>query len=401
LCSFPYRFRSLLSGKGRGQLHVVPKQLLDFSLCREDFPDVERNNPAYLDLLEFLLLYATISIEVLALARIGREEDILERLASSTLLSGDQVRVKVGDNEIKVLTKDLAALAIRQTKEETDESTDGLSLQQLSLLAFFACNVKLGNEAITIEKPQGFRKEAFQKFAHACLVLIPKVERVVEKEMAEVFSTIRSNENFGRIESLEDMREAANILVQDLCQVRSCFGISRRFCQADGSNFPLDVCCKTPFGRKIYVNQFALPGCALTNSFPSSREGYNCSLDISHGKPINLLIPSEGIHSLVQDLTKGKLFGFKLTYLYSGRLMAVWDGAFLTATFFALWGCEHTKDSTTASTIVKDIVSVLPYVLKLIMSVLLIKLVTLDISHWSTRYKIFSNFIISKFKGQS
>ncbi len=398
LRGFPYRSRLLLSGKGKRQLHVVSKQLFDFALCRKDFPDVERSNPAYLDLLEFLLLYATICLEVLALARIRRNTDALERLVSSTLLSGDQVRVKVGDDEIKVLTKDLAALVIRQPKRETDESTAGLSLRQLSLLSLFSCSVELGNDTIIIKKPQGFREKVFQSFVQASLFRIPNIELAVEKEIAELFSTLRSNDNFDRIERLEDMRDAVNILVQDLRQVRSCIGLSRRSGHADGRYFPPDVRCKSTFRRELRVKEYALPGCPLTNSFPSSQAGYNCSWDVSDGKPMSLMIPSEGLNSLVQDLTRGKLFRFKLSYLYSGRMMAVWDGVVFVFVAIALGFCEHTKGAVTASTGAKDVCSVLTYVLGALVCVLLAKLVLIDIQHWSTRYQKPLNYILSKFK---
>lgn len=400
LRAYPYRSRLHLARKGKRQLHVVTRQLLDLAFCRNDFADAETSNPAYLDLLEFLLLYASICLEVIALARISRKTDALERLASSELLSGDRVRIKAGGYEAEVFAKDLSALVIRQPKQKTDEPTAGLSLKQLSLLALLACDVEIGDDTIIIVKPRGFRDEVFQSFVHASLVRIPNVELAVEKEIEEIFSTLRSNEDFGRLKHVEEMRDTVNILAQDLHRVRSCLGLSRRSGRADGRYFPPDVRCRSLFRRALRVKEYALPGCALTNSFPSSRAGYYCSWDMNDSKPMNLMIPSEGLHSLVQDLTRGKLFGRKLSSLYSGRLMALWDGAAFAVTVLALGFCEHTKGSATASTGAKDVCSVLTYVLGTLVCVLLCKLLFVDVRHWSSRYQKIVSYIHSRFKSQ-
>lgn len=399
LNGFPYRSRLFLAGGGKGRLHTVSRQLLDFALCREDFSEAEFGNAAYFDLVEFLLLYASICLEVVALARIPSTADALTELTSSPLLSRDRVRVKAGGYDTEVFANDLAAVVMQQRRANTDEPTVGLSLRQLSLLALFACNVELGDSSITILRPTNFDDEVFRSFAHAALVRIPNVELAIEKEMQAVFLALRSNEDFDRLNCLEEMREAVDILAQDLRRVRSSLGISRRLGRADGRYFPPDVRCRSSFRRVIRVKEPTLPGCALTNSFPFSRTGYSSSWDVSDGTPVTVMIPSQGIHSLVQDLTKGKFFGLKLSYLYSGKFMALWDGVALSLSAVALALCEHTKASTTASTAVKGCCSVAAAILAVLLCAIVGKLLFIDIGHWSRRWQKAMRYIRRKFAG--
>ena len=401
LREFPFRSRLLFSAQGKRQLHVVTRRLLDLALCRKDFAAAERSNPAYLDLLEFLLLYASICIEVVALAKTLPRTGALQKLASSPLLSRDLVRVRAADYETKVLAGDLAALVIRQPKEKADEPTVEWSLRQLSLISLFSCNIEVGDDTITIEKPQGLRAEVFRAFAHASLVRIPTIEVAVEETIEGIFSTLRSNEDFGRLNRLEEMQDAVRTLGQDLKRVRSGFRVSRRYGSADGRYFPPGVRCRNSFCRAHLVKEeYALTGCALTNSFPSSRTGYYCSWDICDNRLMNLMIPSEGLHSLVHDLVRGKIFGYKLSYLYSGRLMAIWDGAAFVVTALALAICELTKGSTAASAGLKGVCSVLSYLLGTMVLALVGKLLIFDIGHWSSRYQKAKNYIHHKFTSQ-
>ena len=155
------------------------------------------------------------------------------------------------------------------------------------------------------------------------------------------------------------------------------------------------------FRCALRVREEVLAGCALTNRFPSSRAGYYCSWDINDSKPVSLFIPSEGIQLLVEDLTKGKLFGYKLSILYSGRAMALWDFSALAGTALALGFFEHTKGVATASAVAKGVCGVLIYVLKPLMVALLVKFLFIDFYHWSSRYQKVAEYIRSKFKAGS
>jgi hypothetical protein len=379
---------------------VVSQNLIDLALCREDFTDATEDNSPYLDLVEFLLLYASICLEIVALGRTLRCAPALQAVSLSSLLKGDRVKVKAEGYEMDVTSGDLSALVILQPKEKTDEVIAGLSLRQLSLKTLFACGIEIDN-TISVRKPEAMRDEVFIKFAHACLVRIPKIEKAVEQQLEQVFLALRSNEDFGRFEHLKEMREAVTILSQDLKRIRAGFCLSRQRGRADGTYFPPDVRYRRWFERPRYVKQDVLPWCALTNSFPSRQgAGYICSWDLNGTSVTNLMIPSEGLNSLIQDLTKGKCFGFKLSYLYSGRTMILWDGAAFGVVAIAFAFCDLTRGSTAAAVGVKGLYSVLTPLLEVLLIALFGKLALHDLGHWVPWHRQIIKFFLNKFHGE-
>jgi len=400
LCAYPFRSRTLFKGQGKRQLHVVSRNLIELALCREDFADAEEDNAPYLDLVELLLLYASICLEIVALGRTLSCASALQAVSSSPLLKGDRVKVKAGDYETDVSSEDLAALVILQPRDKTDEVTAGLSLRQLLLKSLFACGIDIDN-TISVRKPATMRAEVFREFAHACLVRIPNIEKAVEQQLEQVFLALRSNDDFGRIERLEEIREAFPILSKDLGRIRAELGLSRQRGRADGRDFPPEVRYRRWFERPRHVKQDVLPWCALTNYFPSKKgAGYVCSWDLSDHSVKNLMIPSEGFNSLMHDLKEGKCFGFKLSYLYSGKMMILWDGIAFSMIAVAFAFCDLTKGSPAAATELRGLYSILSHLLKSILWILFGKLVIYDLGHWVPWHRRIIQFLRNKFRGE-
>lgn len=398
--AYPFQSRTLFKGYGKLQLHVVSRELIELALCRKDFTDAEKYNAPYLDLVEFLLLYASICLEIVALGRTLHCAPALEAVLSSALLAEAYVKVRAGGYETDVTSGDLAALIIFQQKEKIDEVTASLSLQQLALKALFACGIEI-DKAVSVRKPERLQEEVFRNFAHICLVRIPNIEKAVEQQLAQVFLALRSNEDFGRFERLEEMRNAVTILSQDLKRIRTRLGLSRQRGRADGRDFPPDVRYRRWFERHRFVKKDVLPWCALTNYFPSKQgAGYICSWDLNGSSVTNLMIPSEGLNSLFQDLKTGKCFGFKLSSLYSGRTMIFWDGAAFLVIAIAFVFCDLMKGSTANTVGVIGLYSVLTPLLEFLMIALFGKLALHDLGHWVPWHRQIIKFFLNKFHGE-
>jgi len=397
LRAFPFRSRVLLAGQGKRQLHTLSRHLLDLALSREDCPDAERVDPAYLDLVQFLLLYASICVEIEALGRTLQGPKDLCCLSSSPLLTQDQVKVRIGAHEEHVAAVDLAALTIQESKEKAGEGMTTLSLRQLALQCLFSCEFEFHDDSVEVKKPRRMRDEVFHRFAHACLVRIPSVEAVAEKELQKVFLALRSNEDFPRLDGLEHIHNDIGILAYDLKQARRALRLSRHHGRANGSHF-LYVRCRAAFRRTRRVQEQALPICALANRFPF-RAGYVCSWDLQEDSVTNLVIPSESVNLLMEDLKKGKVFGFKMSSIYSGKMMLLWDGALCIVIGVLLAICELLKGSATASAGVKGVISVLTYVLGALTLTLLGKLILHDLGHWVPWYRQFMRFIRKAYSG--
>ncbi len=382
LRAFPFRSRLLLVGHGKRQIHTLSRHLLELALSREDFPEAERVDAAYADLVEFLLFYASVCLETVALGRALRSTGAVQSLLSSPVLTRDHVKMRAAVYEMDLVVGDLAALVIRDRNEKAGETVTGLSLRQLGIMCLFACEIGFRDDFVEVKKPERMRDEVFRRFVHACLVRIPMVEAAAESKLEAVFLALRSNEDFARLDGLEQIRDDFGILAHDLKQVRGELRLSRHHGRADGRYFPPDVRCRRSFRRTRNVKEHALPGCALTNSMPSSRDGYICSWDLQGTSVTNLMIPSEGVNSLMEDLKKGKFFGFKACSVYSGRTMILWDGAASIVFVFLLGICELLKGSATASSGVRGCCGVLTYVLGPLVVVLLAKIIFHDLQHW-------------------
>jgi len=395
LRAFPFRSRLLLAGQGKRQLHTLSRDLMELALSRADLPDTERIDAAYLDLVEFLLLYASICVEIIAIRRTLPSAQALQCLMSSPAFTQNRVKVRAcGDNE-DIAVVDLSALVIQESKEEADEVIRGLSLHQLAIQCLFACEIGFHGDSVILKKPKGMHDDVFRSFIHACLARIPSVETAVEREIQEVFLALRSNEDLPRLDGLEQIRNDIGVLTHDLKQVRRAFRLSRHHGCADGTQFPPYIRCKSLFRRTRSVGEEALPGSGLTNSFPSSR--YGCSWDLRGTSVVNVMIPSEGVNSLMVDLKKGKFFGFKFSSIYSGKMMIIWDGFALTASGLLFVIFELLKGSATAPGVVKGLFNVFTHVLGPILWILLVKVVIYDLGHWVPWHRQFVKFMRKAF----
>jgi len=150
--------------------------------------------------------------------------------------------------------------------------------------------------------------------------------------------------------------------------------------------FP-QISCKSWFRREALADDEALPGLALTNSFPTSSKGYSCSWDLRGSSIENLVIPSEGLHSLIVSLSKGKFFGYKLRYLYSGRALLLWDIAALIANGIALAACTLTTGSATHGALLKGISAVGPWLFGPVCFYFLVKALGYDLEYWMSSHK--------------
>lgn len=113
------------------------------------------------------------------------------------------------------------------------------------------------------------------------------------------------------------------------------------------------------------------------------------------------MIPSEGLNSLIQDLTKGRFFRFKLSYLYSGRTMLIWDGVSFLVIAIVFAFCDLMKGSTANTVGVNGLYSVLTPLLEFLMIALFSKLVLHDLGYWVPWHRKIIEFFLNKFHGEN
>jgi hypothetical protein len=242
--------------------------------------------------------------------------------------------------------------------------------------------VEVDDHSLRVRKSGKVSDEVFFRFAHACLIRLPQSEQSAEGIVDSVFSALRSNEDFGRLGQLREARKVVEILAEDLQRVRSSLAIARYYGYASCGYFPPNISCKGRFLRKRIAKEDSLPGFALTNQFPTNREGYACSWDERDASVDNLVIPSEGVNSLMMDLVKGKVFGYKLLYLYSGKALLLWDIAGLFVSGIVVAACEAARGAPAVGAVAKGVCTVGTWLFGTATVFLFTKGVLYDLEHW-------------------
>ncbi|MDP2895993.1 MAG: hypothetical protein Q8Q12_05465 [bacterium] len=202
-----------------------------------------------------------------------------------------------------------------------------------------------------------------------------------------VLEALRNNDEMVLPVASANLREDLLILARDFGRARKRLHIRRRFGIASGKEyFPPDVRCRSLLGRTITAKVPALPGSPLTSKLPASK--YRCSWDLQAGSVINLIVPDDGLNALLSDLKAGKFCGVKLTYLYSGRMMLLYDLLIAAVAFVLLAACEYGKAVLNDHEICSAFLSGGSKVFVTIMVGFLGKLVFWDIGHWVPRWRL-------------
>jgi hypothetical protein len=344
----PFRNRLLFASRGKHELHTLSRELLNLVLNRQNLLRADCAEDPYFDLVEFMLLYGIICVETVSLARVLDDRQALRSFFAGTPRTEEVIHVEAGGLYADFASTDLGALLIGEPNEKMDQAIRGLSLPQLAIQSLLACGVvEVADHSLKVEKPRKMSDDVFHHFAHACLIRLPKIEKSAQELLNSVFSTLRSNEDFARPGCLREISDAVEVLAEDLQRFRRCLTIVRRHGRASCGYFPPDISCKSVFRRTTKAKEEALSGIPLANQFPTNRDGYACSWDARADSVANLVIPSEGVNSLMVDLSRGRIFGYKFRYLYSGKALLLWDIAGFVVSSIFLATCGLAMGSTT------------------------------------------------------
>ena len=378
----PFRNRLLFQGRGKHTLHTLSRELLNLVLNRQYLLDGGYADGPYCDLVEFLLLYGIVCVEVVSLARLLDDKQALRQFYAKTPRPREVVRVGAAGLDANFAAEDLGALLIDEPKQRRDQAIMGLSLRQLAIQSLLACGVvEVDGLVLKVKKPEGISEDVFHRFVHASLIRVPQIEHSAEELLGSLFLALRQNEQFARPACLPEVYKAVGILAEDFQRFRRNTALMRRYGYCRGKYFPV-ISCKSWFRRAAVAQEEALPGLALTNSFPTSSAGYASSWDLRGTSIVNLVIPSEGVNSLIVALSRGKFFGYKFRYLYSGRSLLLWDTAVFIASGIALAACTLATGSSAHGALLKGISAVGPWLFGPVCFSLLTKALLYDLGYW-------------------
>jgi hypothetical protein len=379
---FPYRNRLVLSTSPIRQLHWISRQLLNMTVnlrCKSIESILDSN---YLDLIIHLMLFSIVSIETLTLSTCLRKKFDLNKIeipAACELIHVNAAGYERDYKQSEILQAKALYPAEIKYEENQDAWASTVSLIMLRILLFFEVHVEKNN--MQISDGGIIPKQVFKNLAHACLIRIPRIEDELELHVKSALEALQNNDEIIQTNSSIHLDEEIKILAHDFKNIRKLLRIKRSFGVANGQKyFPPDIKCKSFFHRSIIVKEPLLSGFPLTNRFPSSK--YHCSWDVHSDTILSLVIPDEGLNSLLSDIKSGKFFGFKLSYLYSGKMMLLYDGLFATVTSLLLIACEYAKTALQDRAVWSAILNASSKVLEGSVTASIAKIVLWDIGHW-------------------
>lgn len=390
LLEFEFRDRLALSLGPVRQLHWVSKQLLNLVLNRGIVSTGRNVDPTYAALVEHLLLFSTVSIEIMALSRCIRRGVNCRELPFEISKSSSWIHISAAGYE---RTYDLSEFQIAMMACPKDPAIEAvpeaaeLSLSQLMLQVLLSFDVRIEKGYLKVRHGGTIPRTVFDHFAHACLVRVPRIEEEMRGQLAGVFDALKNNDEMILPVIRTSLYDDLMILARDFGHVKKYLGIKRCFGFATGKQyFPPDVMCRSMLGKTITAKVPALPGVPLTSKYPSSR--YRCSWDLQNDTMINLIIPDDGLNALLLDLKTSKFGRVKLTFIYSGKMMLLYDVLIVIVVFILLAICEHGKAVLINHAIWSSLLSIGSKVFVAILVGLIGKLILWDIGHWIPRWRI-------------
>ena len=357
--------------------HYLSSQLINIALNRQDILNATVNEPSYSDLVEYLLLISVICLEIVSLSRSLHDENKRLREYVVNGAVDDLVSIQASQYTVQLRRPELVKI-LMYNPEQTGIDMKELSLRQVSLLALLSLGGSVSEGVWKVGRPKGVHRERFDDFAHTCLHRIAHLEEGLQKSVENLSRTLRDNDEPSVELQLPVAWENLDIIIGSFNYMRRKLGIARRVGFADGRKFPENITCTSPLRRKVIAKTAALPGVKLTNSFPSSR--YRSSWDSRNGSLTNLVIPSIAIDRLFKGLTSGKLFGFKLSYAYSGKSMLIWDMLVLVS-ITALAGLLKLGETVLPSVYLQGLSSILSGYVSKAAELFLIR-IAWDLAYW-------------------
>ena len=387
LREFEFRNRlTLLLGPTR-QLHNVSRQLLNLALNRGIKPTGSDLNQPYASLLDNLLLFSAVTIEVLSLFRSVCRSLPPARLNVSKTYSHVRISAAGYDNcfDLSDITAAAASVSMELEYKSTQALGD-LSLTQMMLRILLLFHVRSNEDCLDVSEGHALPTSVFTPLAHACLVRVPRIEQDIEIMVSAVLEALQNNDEIVLPINGTNLREDLITLAGDFGRVRKHLRIRRDFGVANGRPyFPPDVMCKSLLRKTIKAKESSLPGTPLTSKLPASK--YRCSWDVQKGTVVNLIVPDDALNGLLFDLKAGKFFGLKFSYLYSGKMMMIYDLLIAFVAFALLALCHYGEGFLKYYPIWSAILSASSRILVTIFVGFAGKLVIWDIGHWLPGWK--------------
>ena len=307
------------------KLHHLSNQILQICLNIDNILLHCTPRTKFVTLFELLNYFALFCIELISFFKVGcraltQHPPLLPDDVTALFAYGYEQQVNLDDINIinTLIEKDL-------NQQDIFGPSFNFTLKQIAILYLLkSFSYETDRKHLVIKNHSTLNQSSSALLAYNLLIRLPTIETQINKLIHNVMMDLAANQDFSI--SPNDLKIRDDILnickfinrIRGKLQYKRYFGHRTKL-----DRWPPKIYCKRLVRSKYEATEKALSKIPLSNQFPSS--GSKCSWDMLNGNIYNLVVPNERINKVISLFTKGKVFGFKITYLYSEKAKVFWD----------------------------------------------------------------------------
>jgi len=309
-------------------LHYLSRMLLNISLNSHNIFKNYSNKDS-IKLLNLLNYFVILSVETVSFFKSCI--DIPKRISND--LSFDKIiTIKANGLSQNYNIDDINAIQVLVNKEVNNQtifdSSINFTLKQISgyyLIRNFTSNIEGNN--VSLSNESALSDKTYSLLIYNLLIRLPRIENIMYSQIDQIIIALKTNQNFTLIPQALSLETEILSFCKEINRSRIKFKCHRHYGYTNLSEWPPIIYLKGFSGRRIKSMKESLDKVPLSNLFPTTKS--KCSWDDNNKEVLNLVIPDDRINLLIKKLTEGKLFGYKIKYLYSEKAKIVWDVALL------------------------------------------------------------------------
>lgn len=324
--SIKFKNRTFLNLDLPRNLHYLSKLLLNICLNIDNLLENGNSRNNFINLFELLNYYAILCIETISFFKICISSS--DKTLPSIALE-NEIFLSANDYKLKYNTNDLNTVQTMMQKDEINqnifESSVNFTLKQLT----FYYNIKLFSsklkgDTLFIENTSKIKPKYFDLLSLNLLTRLPKIEDGINLQIRNVLVSLKTDQDYYIADHSMALKNDIKNFCKEINKIRKKMRYKRFYGKRTKiKRWPPHIYCRrlwVKLHKTVDKSLFKIP---LSNLFPSSKS--TCSWDLYKGTIHNLVIPNERINKLTLRLKKGKLFGLKITYIYSEKTKLLWD----------------------------------------------------------------------------
>jgi len=310
------------------KLHHLSNLLLNISLNIENVLtkcNIENSSIGLFDLINH---YSVLCVELMSFVKVGINSPERNSAIVSLPVEKD-LALKANDYALELEKTDIDSINILLEREKSNKNifdpSLSFTLKQISFLYFIKnFSITINDDTLLVEAGSQLNRKTFDILAFNLLVRLQDIETKVQSCIQRVLADLKTNQQFRLSDDELKLKNSILAFCKDLTKISKKLKYKRYYGKnVETEKLPLTIFCKTWLRKKFKTDNNSMNKIPLINLYPSASS--KCSWDALDNNLINLVIPNERVNKLVSLLKEGKVFGFKISYIYSEKTKIIWD----------------------------------------------------------------------------